>query len=369
MNIAINARVLNERQGGPARYTLNIIRELTAIDNINRYHILLYDTLDFRFPLPKNFTVTIVHLRSKLFFDYVYIPLFSWLKKIDIFLFPKNTFSPLVRGKKIPVYHDIVYFENLNFREFKFFDNLHHTIMIPVASRFSWIDLTVSNFTASRMKALLNIKPEKIRVVKEGVERHFKKITDRKKLALTTEKYRLKTPFFFFAGSLSPRKNMRNLITAFLKIKDSIPHCIYVTGGDSWRDSEVHDMITKNRLQERVLKLGLISEEDLVMMYNLADCYLYPSLYEGFGLPILEAQACGCPVITSSLSSCPEVAGAGALYVDPRDVNDMARAMLEIVKNNKLRNRIIAEGSKNCKEYSWQKAANEIYDIFNESSF
>ena len=78
-------------------------------------------------------------------------------------------------------------------------------------------------------------------------------------------------------------------------------------------------MITENRLQDRIIKLGFISEEDLVMMYNLADCYLYPSLYEGFGLPILEAQACGCPVITSTVSSCPEVAGTGALYVDPLD--------------------------------------------------
>ena len=129
---------------------------------------------------------------------------------------------------------------------------------------------------------------------------------------------------------------MLNLIQAFIRIKDSIPHCIYFTGGDSWLDTEVHDMITNNNLSERIIKLGFISEEDLVMMYNLADCYLYPSLYEGFGLPILEAQACGCPVITSSVSSCPEVAGTGAVYVDPHDVNDMARAMMNVVKDRKL---------------------------------
>lgn len=180
MNIVINARVLNERQGGPARYTMNVIRELAAIDRTNRYHILMYDSTDFKFPLPGNFTVKVVHLRSKLFFDYLYIPLFSWLNRIDVFLFPKNTFSPLVRGKKIPVYHDIVYFEDFDFREFKFFDNLHHKLMIPVAARLSRIDLTVSDFTASRMKSLLRIMPEKIRVVKEGVEPHFKKVYDKK---------------------------------------------------------------------------------------------------------------------------------------------------------------------------------------------
>jgi len=316
--------------------------------------------------LPENFTVQVVPFRSKMFFDYLFIPLFSWFNHIDIFLFPKNTFSPLVRGKKIPVYHDIVYFEDFDFREFKFFDNLHHKMMIPVAARCSRIDLTVSDFTASRMKSLLGIRPEKIRVVKEGVEPHFKKITEQKKLAGTMKKYRLKTPFFFYAGSLSPRKNMVNLIKAFITIKDSIPHVIYFTGGESWLDTEVHDMITANNLQERIIKLGFISEEELVIMYNLADCYLYPSLYEGFGLPILEAQACGCPVITSNASSCPEVAGDGALYVDPRNTDDIATAMLRVVKDKKLKQSLIASGSKNCRRFTWEKTARGILDVFNE---
>jgi glycosyltransferase involved in cell wall biosynthesis len=363
MNIAINARVLNERHGGPARYTMNVIRELAALDAKNSYVILMYDSLEFDFPLPPNFTVKIVRLRSKLFFDYLYMPLFSWMNRIDVFLFPKNTFSPLVRGRKIPVYHDIVYFEDFDFREFRFFDNLHHKIMIPVAARFSWIDLTVSDFTASRMKSLLGIRPEKIRVVKEGVESHFRIIKDKKRLAQTIKQYNLKTPFFFYAGSLSPRKNMINLIRAFITIKDSIPHSIYFTGGDSWLDTDVHDMITSNGLGDRIIKLGFISEEDLVTMYNLADCYLYPSLYEGFGLPILEAQACGCPVITSTVSSCPEVAGSGALYVDPHDIDDMARAMTKLVEDKTLRARLAAAGLKNCRQYTWEKTARGIYDI------
>src|SRR3990172_3161793 len=160
MNIAINARVLNERQGGPSRYTLNIIRELASIDKRNRYHILMYGAPDFDFSLPANFTVRVVRLRSKLFFDYVY-------------------------------------FENFGFREFKFFDNLHHKIMIPVAARFSYVDLTVSDFTASRMRELLGIKPEKIRVIKEGVGHVFKKITDTAALSRVIQKYDLKRPFLF----------------------------------------------------------------------------------------------------------------------------------------------------------------------------
>lgn len=368
MNIAINARVLNERHGGPARYTMNVIRELAAIDRTNRYHILMYDIRDFDFQLPSNFVVSVVRFRSKLFFDYIYIPFFSWRKRIDIFLFPKNTFSPLVRGKKIPVYHDIVYFEDFNFREFKYFDNLHHRIMIPVAARFSWIDLTVSDFTASRMKSLLNIRQEKIRVVKEGVEDHFRRISDKKRLARVKKTFNLRTPFFFYAGSLSPRKNMLNVIRAFTRIKDSIPHVIYFTGGDSWLDSEVYDMIRDGGLEDRIVRLGYIGEEDLVAMYNLADCYLYPSLYEGFGLPILEAQACGCPVITSNVSSCPEVAGEGALYVNPHDAEDIAWAMLSIVKDANLKKKLVQAGLQNCRQYTWEKTARDIYRLFLENN-
>lgn len=159
---------------------------------------------------------------------------------------------------------------------------------------------------------------------------------------------------------------MVNLIKAFIKIKDSIRHVIYFTGGDSWLDTEVHDMITENNLQDRIIKLGFISEEELVIMYNLADCYLYPSLYEGFGLPILEAQACGCPVITSNVSSCPEVAGKGALYVDPRNIDDIAHSMLRIAKDKKLKQSLIAEGLKNCSHFTWEKTARGILDVFNE---
>lgn len=366
MIIAVNARVLNERQGGPARYTLNVIRELAKLDRHNRYILLLYDSIDLGFNLPKNFSIKIVRLRSKLFFDYIYLPIFSWLNKVDIFLFPKNTFSPFVRGHKIPVYHDIVYFENLDFREFKFFDNLHHRIMIPVASKCSWRDLTVSDFTASRMRALLGIRPEKIRVVKEGVEERFRTITHTSTLSELVKRLGLVTPFFFYAGSLSPRKNMATLLRAFVAIRDSIPHRIYVTGGESWRDSDIHRFIEENNLADRVIKLGFIDDEDLVRVYNLADCYLYPSLYEGFGLPILEAQACGCPVIAARSTSIPEVAGDGALFVDPRSEEDLARAMIRIVGDRALRRKIISAGKKNCSRYSWESTARGILDIFNE---
>ncbi|NMB64897.1 MAG: glycosyltransferase family 4 protein, partial [Spirochaetes bacterium] len=306
MEIAINARVLNERKGGPYRYTINILRELSKIDRVNTYYILLYNDYQFDFEMPNNFNIIVKKTNSKVYFDYVYLPLFSKKHNIDIWFFPKNTFSPMIKGKKIPVFHDIVYFEkDLHFREFKFFDNLHHSIMIPINGKIADINIAVSEFTASRMKELLHIPEYKIKIIKEGVEEIFAVIKDKKKLNAVKEKLGLSMPFFFYSGSLSPRKNMLTVLQSFKKVEDTIPHMLYYTGGYSWLDNEVIAYIKNNNLESRVIKLGYVSDEDLVVLYNLADCYLYPSLYEGFGLPILEAQACGCPVITSTVSSCP----------------------------------------------------------------
>ena len=367
MNIGINARVLNERKGGPYRYTVNVIRELSNIDTKNTYFIFLYDDYEFNFILPSNFKKVIFKIKSKLVFDYIILPLYSYFHLVDIWLFPKNTFSPFIRGKKVPVFHDIVYFEKeLTFREFNYFDNLHHRIMIPINAKCSAINISVSDFTALRMKELLNIPPHKIKVIKEGVEENFKIIDNKDFLQFIVKKYNLKMPFFFYAGSLSPRKNMLNVLKAFNLIKDAIPHTIYYTGGYSWRDNEVLRYITDNNLEKRVIKLGYVSDEELVALYNLADCYLYPSIYEGFGLPILEAQACGCPVITSTVSSCPEVAGDAALLVNPYDVSQIADAMLRIAKDKKLKKQLKEKGFNNVRKYSWLVCARTMLQLFGD---
>lgn len=365
MNIAINGRVLTERRGGPYRYTVNIIKELGKIDTGNNYYIFVNDEVQFDFQLPKNFSFVIQKTKSKLYFDYWYLPIASRKYHIDIWIFPKNTFSPFIKGKAIPIFHDIVYFETqLNFREFNFFDNLHHKIMIPINGKISTINIAVSDFTASRMHSLLHIPEEKIYVIKEGVEDKFRVLKNKKYIEQIKNKYYIRMPFFFYAGSLSPRKNMINVLKAFDLIKNRISHNLYFTGGYSWRDNEVYRYLKEKKLENRVFKLGFVSDDELVALYNLAECYLYPSLYEGFGLPILEAQACGCPVITSNVSSCPEIAGDSAILVDPYNESEIAQAMLRIAEDKKLKHALIEAGKKNIKRFSWEKCAFELLALF-----
>ena len=216
------------------------------------------------------------------------------------------------------------------------------------------------------MEQLLKLKKDKTRVILLGIEDKFKKIENKKRLDKVVRDYDLTVPFFFYAGSLSPRKNMINVIKAFGKIKDTVKHNIYVTGGDSWRDDEVFQIIKDSGIEDRFIRLGFLSDDELIGMYNLADCYLYPSIYEGFGLPILEAQACGCPVITSNVSSCPEVAGDGAYLVDPHNIDEIAKAMKEMATDKKLKNSYIKKGYENCKKYSWKKTTKEFLKAITE---
>lgn len=362
--IAINCRLLNERKAGPSRYLYNIIKALSQIDKKNTYYLLLRGPVDLDFSLPENFRIKILKTKSKIIFDYLRIPLFSYTKKINIFLFPKGTYSPVVKGKKIPVHHDMINFEKLGFREFKFFDHLHHFVMVPIAAKFSAVDLAVSEFTASRMKDLLKIPEQKIKVVKEAVGNNFKRNNDQTALEHVRKKFNIDLPFFFYVGAVSPRKNLINVLEAFSQIKDNIEHNIFLTGAAAWKDKKIKKAISKNGLNGRVKKLGYLTNKELIAMYSMADCLLYPSIYEGFGLPILEAQACGCPVITSNTSACPETAGEGARLVDPHNVEDVKKAMLEIADSEETRQELIENGYENCKRFSWKKSAEQLLGVF-----
>lgn len=361
---SINARVLTEREGGPARYLRNIIYHLTQLDKKNIWYLLVNREYHFPFDLPDNFKPVVLNSNSKLWYEYVRLPLWSWRKKPQVSLFPKNTFSPFFYGYKFPVFHDIIYFEKEQKREFSFFDNLHHRIMIPVAARFAKKNIAISDFTASRMNTLLSIDYTSTAIIKNGVEDRFRKISDNQFLQSVVEKYNLQKPFLFYAGSLSPRKNMVRVVRAFASLKDRIPHHLYFTGGHSWRDSAVFQEITAAGLETRVRALGFLDEEELVALYNLADACVYPSLYEGFGLPILEAQACGCPVVTSTVASCPEVAGDGAELVDPYEIDSIAKGIVKIVDNREYREKMIDNGYKNLSRFSWKKAASELLSLF-----
>lgn len=163
-------------------------------------------------------------------------------------------------------------------------------------------------------------------------------------------------PYFLYVGSLSPRKNMLNTLRAFKRLENMLPHMFYICSAETWNDAPVMEYV-RGHLADRVVTLGRVSDSLLGQLLRHAEAFAYVSLYEGFGFPILEAQACGCPVLTSDRTSCPEVAGAGALTVNPEDEEQIAAALLQLNRSAPLRRKLVASGYANVERYSWESAA------------
>ena len=227
--------------------------------------------------------------------------------------------------------------------------------------------ITVSKFTGSTIIEKLNIQSERIYTVHEGVDQaRFKPrsvSTGFRKTHDIPEHARI----ILYVGSDNPRKNLPNLINAFSLIKPKENNYVLVRAGPTEYppgQAQVRSLIDKYRLHDHVLWLGRISDEALVDFYNAADLFCFPSLYEGFGLPVLEAMACGTPVVTSNSTSLPEVAGEAALLVDPYDVEAIAEAMRRVLEEPELAAELRERGLKRAAEFTWERTARETIAVY-----
>ena len=181
------------------------------------------------------------------------------------------------------------------------------------------------------------------------------------------KKYGIKGEYILFVGTLQPRKNIVRLIEAFSRVSRSslIPNTLslIIVGKKGWLYEEILEAPKKFDVQGKVKFLDFVPDEDLPAFYKHAVCFVLPSLYEGFGLPILEAMKYGCPVITSNISSLPEAGGDAALYVDPLDVNDITKNLELIIKDSELRKKLIEKGYEQVKKFSWEKTAKETLKV------
>lgn len=211
----------------------------------------------------------------------------------------------------------------------------------------------MSKSTKDDLVRLFNIDKDKIGVVYEGVSERFK-----------PPKNNNRGDYILGVSTLEPKKNFRKLIEAYilLKEKHSITEKLVITGKKGWFFKELIDIPTKYR--DNIIFKGYVSNAKLVEMYQKAKIFVYPSMYEGFGLPVIEAMACGCPVITSNVSSLPEVAGSAAYYVNPYRVEDIERGLNFLLNDKSLRNEFSQKGLRQSRKFSWQTCADETIKVF-----
>lgn len=278
----------------------------------------------------------------------------------DIYWQPNFIVSECIKAKKIvTTVHDFSFIlhkdfhpkERIKYFEDNFFKNIYRSDII----------ITGSEFSKHEILERLDFKKENVRVIYHGV-RHdvFKKLVN------VSLNFNLPQNFIFSVGSIEPRKNLIGLLNAYNNLNDDIKneYKLVLAGFKGWENQEIMQIIERNK--EFITYLGYITDEELAAVYNKASCFVYPSFYEGFGLPPLEAMACGTPVICSNVSSLPEVGGDAVLYCDPYLVDDIKNKIEKLLLDEDLQKELSQKGILQAQKFTWEKSAQEHMKIFNE---
>jgi glycosyltransferase involved in cell wall biosynthesis len=340
---------------GIGTYIKNIVPFL-----VDRFEVTLLGNLTEIQKYEWSSKVKIIECNSNIYSIKEQFELFFRIPKCDIFWSPHYNIPllPIKAKKRVVTIHDVfhlAFYETLSLKQ-----KLYAKLVINQATSRSDKILTVSKFSVDEIKKYTSTSKD-IDVVYNAIDfDKFKIIYDKSKLDFAKDKYKLPNKFLLFVGNVKPHKNLKNLLLA---IKDIEINLVIVGKKDGFitGDDNISSLIKKCNLENRVFFTGYVDDDDIPTIYNLSKVFVFPSLYEGFGIPPLEAQACGCPVVCSNVASLPEVGGVDSvLYCDPYDVNDI-REKIELVLNDEaLQNDLRIKGFENIKRFSWEESARKI---------
>lgn len=237
--------------------------------------------------------------------------------------------------------------------------------VVPRSVRRATHVLADSAATKEDLIGLWNVPEDKVTVLHSGVDRKFAPVRDRERISAVRQKYGLgQRPYIFAVSTVQPRKNYEMLARAFRPLLDEVPHDLVIAGGEGWHYEKVVTGVKRQGIGERVRFIGFVEDVDLPALYSDASLFVFPSLYEGFGLPLLEAMSCGVAVITSNASSLPEVAGEAAVQLDPADVQAWTATMRDVLLDGERRKQMAAAGFRQARRFTWRRAAEQLTAIY-----
>ena len=292
------------------------------------------------------------------------LPVQTFTGKLDLYHSPDFVLPPV--GRSIPTIltvHDLSFIHFPDTFPAQLVSYLNR--VVPWSVNRAGHILADSLSTMRDLQALWGVPAERITVLYSGVNERFHPVTDEATLVAARDKYGLDAPYILAVGTVQPRKNYELLVRAFRPIAARHPHSLVIVGGKGWLDESLPMEIERCGLQGRVKLTGFVDDADLPAIYSAADVLAFPSLYEGFGLPLLEAMACGTPVVSSNTSSLPEVAGDGAaVLISPDDEGAWSRALLELLADDPARARLIAAGKRQSAQFSWRSSARQLVSLY-----
>jgi glycosyltransferase involved in cell wall biosynthesis len=361
MRIGIDARTLAAPKTGDRTYCMNLTRALAHVDLDNEYRLYT------------GHHTPLADLDSPRFRQRVLpaVPAWSWtpfalpaaLRRdgCDLvhvqYLVPPHCPVPL-----ITTIHDI------SFRRHPRWFPLKHALLlnllVPLAIQQAGRVLTCSEYTRREMIALYGTEEQKIVVTPYAADPIYRPLPDDEARQAVRERFNLRHPYILSVGVLQPRKNLPRLVEAYARIAREVPQHLVLVGKEGWAFEALQRRVAGSGVASRIHFTGYVADADLPPLYAAADLFVYPSLYEGFGLPPLESMACGTPVVTSNSTSLPEVVGDAAVTVDPRDVTALATAIAEVLTSPGRRDQLIEAGLVRARQFSWERTAAETVAVY-----
>lgn len=369
MKILIDAHLSENKITGIGRYLNCLISELTNLDLSNEYIILINNHIKEDHPLktiqsPNIKTIT-VNLKGPTFKQNVIIPGILKKHNPDVYHHPHFDLPFFINTPSVITVHDLKYIKHPEFFSKKQkLKSTYMKLMLKSTLGSAAKIVTVSENTKKDLIALYNLEPEKIQVIYHGYKQFYLQGFEENSL----EKLGIRNPYILFVGERRPHKNIENLILAFHKFITTKNCGIQlVIVGKKYADYTKPEQLIKNlQLQDKVILTDSISDVKLAHLYTNAAMFILPSLYEGFGMPLLEAMNCGVPVLGSNTTSIPEIIKDAGLLFNPQNIDEITKNMGKVLKNKKIRNTLIEKGYKRIKEFSWKKAASQTLEMYHQ---
>jgi glycosyltransferase involved in cell wall biosynthesis len=374
--IGIDVTAALTQGAGIGRYTRELVRAVVAAGEENSY-TLFSARPPAQLPVPEpvpaaaHVTVRQAPLSPRWLYRLWYrlrlpLPVQWFTGPVDLFHSPDFVLPPL-RGDvpALLTVHDLSFLHYPETFTPALVNYLNRVVPRSVA-RATHV-LADSQATKDDLEALWQVPAAKITVLYSGVDDHFRPVTDDAAIAAVRDKYGLgRAPYLFSISTIQPRKNYQVLIRAFKPLASAWPHNLVIAGGKGWLYEAVLAEVAKQGLEERVSFIGFVADADLPALYSDATLFLFPSLYEGFGLPLLEAMACGVPVLAANASSLPEVAGDAAVLLSPHEEVAWSAAIARLLEEPERRVQRVAAGFRQARRFTWRKAAQQLRAIYRQ---
>lgn len=377
MKIGIEGqRLFRTKKHGMDMVALELIKELQLIDKENQYFIYISPDEDNKCLIEtENFKIRLIDGGFYPKWEQISLTKAAKADNVDLLHCTSNTAPLLINIPLVLTLHDIIYMEksylqilNGSGTSYQKFGNLYRRFVVPRIIKNSKKIITVSEFEKRRIADFFKLDGNKLSAVYNGVSSHFKKITDNNDLRRVKEKYKLPDKFFFFLGNTDPKKNTKGVLQALsLFYKENKEE--YKLVMLDYEKIELDKLITEigdSSLLNKIHLTGYVINTDLPSIYSLSTIFLYPSLRESFGIPMLEAMACGTPVITSNTSSMPEIAGDAACIIDPFKPEDITEAIIKILNNDINKTELIEKGYLQAAKFTWKAMAEKVLKIYKE---